>query len=248
MSNYFGINLEFDRVVFFQTLNEHLKSKKSGYVCVVDGNVLSYSRRDKNYQQIINSSCINSCDGSSIAFFLNIIYNKDFKELTGPSIFNDLIIEKKFSQLIIGGEHENYLKILDFINVRGCDNTHVKYYDIPFLNIDRFDFERIAKDINTIAPDIIWVSLGAPKQEYFMNKLNPFLKKGLMIGIGAAINFFTGKINTTKFRFFGLKFTWVVRIISEPKKQFTRSFRYLIIIPGMLIQETRLKFHSKYKL
>jgi N-acetylglucosaminyldiphosphoundecaprenol N-acetyl-beta-D-mannosaminyltransferase len=247
MNKYFGINLEFDPVVFFQTINEHVIAKKSCYVCVVDGNVLSYSRRYKNYQQIINSSCINSCDGSSIAFFLKIIYNKDFKELTGPSIFTDLIIKKKFSQLIIGGNYENYLKILDFNYARGCDNTHVRYYDIPFLNIDRFDFEQIANDINSISPDIIWVSLGAPKQEYFMYKLKPFLNKGVMVGIGAAINFYTGKINSPKFNFFGLKFIWINRIISEPKKVLTRAFSYLIIIPGMLIQETKFKFISKYK-
>ena len=40
--------------------------------------------------------------------------------------------------------------------------------------------------------DIIWVALGAPKQEIFMNRLKPHLKKGVAIAIGAAFNFYSG--------------------------------------------------------
>ncbi len=42
--------------------------------------------------------------------------------------------------------------------------------------------------INDDEPDIIWVSLGAPKQEKFMNLLLPYLNKGVMFGFGAIFN------------------------------------------------------------
>ena len=62
----------------------------------------------------------------------------------------------------------------------------------PFLNVEDFDYLKISKLINQNKPDIIWIGLGAPKQEIFMSKLLPHIDSGLMIGVGAAFNFYSG--------------------------------------------------------
>ena len=54
--------------------------------------------------------------------------------------------------------------------------------DMTFLEIV---YANIAKEIETDEADIIWIALGAPKQEYFMDRLKPHLKRGVMIAVGA---------------------------------------------------------------
>ena len=79
-----------------------------GYCCFVDQVLLVESNKQKNINlnNIINSASINSCDGSSIAFLVNILYNKNYKAYNGPEffnkfIFNEFIISIRFSGIII---------------------------------------------------------------------------------------------------------------------------------------------------
>lgn len=66
------------------------------------------------------------------------------------------------------------------------------FYELPFLRVEEFDYPAIAKMIEDDGADIIWVALGAPKQEQFMARLNPYLKRGVQIAVGAAFKFYSG--------------------------------------------------------
>jgi UDP-N-acetyl-D-mannosaminuronic acid transferase (WecB/TagA/CpsF family) len=83
MNNYFGINLEFDSNKIHQLIAKAISSNQKGYVCVVDGNVLTIAQKNQVYCTIVNNSLVNACDGSSIAWLAGKIYKKDFRALTG---------------------------------------------------------------------------------------------------------------------------------------------------------------------
>ncbi|MCS2525263.1 WecB/TagA/CpsF family glycosyltransferase [Bacteroides ovatus] len=66
------------------------------------------------------------------------------------------------------------------------------------MPVDQFDYPAIAKQINELHPDIVWVSLGAPKQETFIHNIFPCIEQGVLFGIGAAFNFYTGDLHNNK--------------------------------------------------
>jgi N-acetylglucosaminyldiphosphoundecaprenol N-acetyl-beta-D-mannosaminyltransferase len=103
----------------------------------------------------------------------------------------------------------------------------------------QFDYEGIAKQINEINPDIVWVSLGAPKQETFISNIFPYVNQGVLFGIGAAFNFYTGDLHNNKKEIGGLRFIWLERIFKEPKKQLKRVGGYLMMVPQMYFEEKR---------
>ena len=90
--------------------------------------------------------------------------------------------------------------------------------------------------------DIIWVALGAPKQEIFMSKLKPHLKRGVMIAVGAAFKFHCG-IDEKRAPQWMLKvhLEWVYRIMRSPKKQLKRCSMIILTLPRLLIEEWRRK-------
>ena len=110
---------------------------------------------------------------------------------------------------------------------------------MPFKSVEEFDYERISSIINKRKPNYIWVSLGAPKQEYFMHKLMPFIDKGMLLGVGAAFNYFSGEIknipNWTK----KLHVVWIYRLLTEPKKQIKRLKTILLTFPKMIREERK---------
>jgi N-acetylglucosaminyldiphosphoundecaprenol N-acetyl-beta-D-mannosaminyltransferase len=67
-------------------------------------------------------------------------------------------------------------------------------YSPPFCELEEFDYTGIAKQINDSNADIVWLSLRAPKQDFFAVKLLPHLDKKICIGVGAAFRFSLGQI------------------------------------------------------
>jgi N-acetylglucosaminyldiphosphoundecaprenol N-acetyl-beta-D-mannosaminyltransferase len=85
--------------------------------------------------------------------------------------------------------------------------------------------ESIIEEINRANPDILWVGLGSPKQDYWMFEHRARLKVPVMIGVGAAFDFLSGvkKQEPRWMQRSGLE--WSFRLCSEPKRLWKR---YLI--------------------
>lgn len=243
MKEYFGVYLEFDHKNFFQKIEKAIKNKKSAYVCVVDANVLTVANRDDNYRMILNQSLINTCDGSSISYLLSKIHNENFTALNGPTIFGKLIEENK-KQVLLGGDTQSALLVQKKLQKKKSTNSTLHHMPLPFLEVDDFNYTQIAKDLNNLKPDIIWVSLGAPKQEHFMYNLLPHLSSGVMFGIGAAFNFYIGLIKMPSYTIGGVGILWLSRIFTEPKKQIKRMVPYVMSIPKLYYSEKKKVYHS----
>jgi N-acetylglucosaminyldiphosphoundecaprenol N-acetyl-beta-D-mannosaminyltransferase len=236
MNKYFNVLLEFDANKIRNKIEYNILHNKKGYVCVVDANVLTISKKDLSYRNIINNSIINTCDGSSIAFFAGLLHNNKFNTWSGPDIFT-YYIKKNYKHLLLGSNNDifNDIKCKLISNNINYDNIH--FLPLPFKSVNDFDYFEIAHKVNEYKPDIIWVSLGAPKQEIFMSKLILLLNQGILFGIGAAFNFYTGKIKVPKLKIANLNFTWLIRLFFEPKKQITRIIPYLLLLPILIYNE-----------
>jgi len=115
------------------------------------------------------------------------------------------------------------------------------FEELPFRAVGEFDYEGIAKRINIDNPDMIWVSLGAPKQEYFMSRLLPYLNRGVMIGVGAVFNFNsgTGHVKRAPLWMRRLKLEWLYRAFEEPKKNVPRYWNFIKLMPSLILAERR---------
>lgn len=235
--NVFGLNIEFDRNIFDDVISTRIKEQRKGYVCVIDGNVLTMTYKNIAYQNIVNSACVNTCDGSSIAMMANWIYKTKCGVFNGPQLFEEYI-EKDYRQIILGNTEDIFENVKIKLQERGIKND-LFHLSLPFLDVENFDYPTIAQEINRIKPDIIWVSLGAPKQEVFMSKIQPYLDRGIMFGIGAAVNFYTGAYKIPSFKINNFSFIWLKRMFTEPKKQIKRVKGYISIFPFLFIDEIR---------
>jgi N-acetylglucosaminyldiphosphoundecaprenol N-acetyl-beta-D-mannosaminyltransferase len=238
MQRYFNIKFEFDRETFNREIHKIIVAKKKGYVCVVDGNVLAHASNSESYKNILNNSIVNSCDGSSIALIAGLIHKKKLQTYTGHEIFEDFI-DSEFSQLFLGNAGEVLEKLkIKFIQKK-IDLNNKFFYPLPFNDVSKFDYLQIAKDINKLNPQIIWVSLGAPKQEIFMSKLLYYINSGVLFGIGAAVNFYIndGPIKRAPLWLRKLHLEWLFRVCQEPKRIGKRAMGYFFLLPKIIINE-----------
>lgn len=233
--NIFNIHIEFDSKVFCRTVEDYIAKKQKAYVCVVDANVITMAQKNLKYQEIVNGANINTCDGSSISKMANSIYGTNYSAFNGPELF-EYYIERPYKHVLVGNTLQKVAQIKEKVAEKGLelDMTHV---DVPFVPVEKFDYPAIAKQINELKPDIVWVSLGAPKQETFIHNIFPYIEQGVLFGIGAAFNFYTGDLHNNKKELLGLRFIWLERIFKEPKKQLKRVGKFLLVVPKMYLEE-----------
>ena len=163
--------------------------------------------------------------------------------------FKSIIIDPELEIHTDGNDYTNYkFSEGDILKVNLKEGKVIKvldemlYMELPFCRADEFDYESIARIVNRHKPDIIWVSLGAPKQEIFMNMLKPYLHHGVLIAIGAAFKFYCGKGERRAPQWMinnHLEFFY--RIIHSPRKQLNRCAWIIRTLPGLLYGEWKRK-------
>lgn len=240
MNHYFNINYEFDHQTIWNKIDEQLQNEGARYVCVVDGNILQMVHRDLEYRKVVNESLFSICDGSWATFFLKRLYGTHYQSYCGSQIFEDLTRKKKYKQYFIGTSE----KVLDGLKTELSKIdpavNGMSFFAPPFCKVDAFDYPAIADMINKDNPDIVWVALGAPKQENFMNRLQPYLRRGVMIGVGAVFNFYCGLENAPKRApqwMVKLHLEFIYRVFAEPKKQLKRCKDFLLTLPKIYKEE-----------
>jgi N-acetylglucosaminyldiphosphoundecaprenol N-acetyl-beta-D-mannosaminyltransferase len=236
------LNLCKNQEDFLLKLKNFSENKSKGYCCLVNPNIIINCSKNESYFKTIQSAVFNVCDAISIEIINNLTQKRKIKSSPGPDIFKDLTLQNTYSQFFIGGENEIQLSSLKN-NLANIKFKSTDFYCPPFLDVKDFDYIEISKLINNNKPDIIWIGLGAPKQEVFMSNLLPFIDKGLMIGVGAAFNFYSGYKNHKRAPVFfrKLKIEWLFRLINEPSKTFPRVLRNFFYLPILFCNEVLKK-------
>lgn len=236
MNTYFNINYEFDK----QEVHRQIELAQKGYICVADGVVLNTANRDPKYLKVVNGSIFSICDSSWVPVYLKWIYGIKYKQYCGSEIFSDIVSSRKYRMIFMGTSQAILDGLRKELKKMNPDVEDMQFVELPFLNVEDFNYPEIAQLIESDGAKIVWVALGAPKQERFMDMLLPHLKHGVMIGVGAAFKFFSGmeekrcpewmKNNHLEF---------VYRILQNPKKQLIRCYWIIRTLPKLYFEEKK---------
>jgi len=95
----------------------------------------------------------------------------------------------------------------------------------PFRELNPQEEEALFDQIRTLKPDILWIGLGAPKQERFMARYFEQLQVPLMVGVGAAFDFHTGRIRDCSDWMKRAGLQWLHRLVQDPGRLWKRYLR-----------------------
>lgn len=248
MEQYFNLKYEFDKEEVFKSIDKELEAGKANYICVADGVILNTANRKPEYLEVINGGMFSICDSSYVPLYLKWIYGIKRQQYCGSQIFMDIVKMKKYRMFFMGTSTETLNGLKNTISKIDHRIENMTFYELPFCKVEDFDYSSIADMVNKDGADIIWVALGAPKQEIFMSKLKPYLKRGVMIAVGAVFKFYSGGVDVKRAPEWMVKahLEFVYRIFSEPKKQIKRCAWIIRTLPGLLIGEYKRKKKCQY--
>ena len=91
------------------------------------------------------------------------------------------------------------------------------------------DEEAVVNKINITGADVLFVCLGAPKQEYFMQRNQEKLQVKFMAGLGGSLDNFAGYVKRAPKWMIAMNLEWLYRLIREPWR-----FKRMLRLPKLL--------------
>jgi N-acetylglucosaminyldiphosphoundecaprenol N-acetyl-beta-D-mannosaminyltransferase len=85
------------------------------------------------------------------------------------------------------------------------------------------DLDVMAGEINRAKADVLWVGLGAPKQELVLEGLRDRLTVKFAAAIGAVFDFYTGRVRRSHPIFQQIGLEWLPRLAQEPRRLWRRT-------------------------
>ena len=205
-----------------------LQEKESTTLAVCNTNTLVRSHKNKVLQDKINAFDIRVPDGFPVAKASNILYKNKQKRVDGYNIFHKTLkkgLENNLSHYFFGSD-ELIIKKLKSELLKKYPNLIILGHTCPpYLNYKELVKSEYVNDLIEKKPDIVWVSLGFPKQEEFIDLL---LKNNNLISnfvaVGAVFEWSAGtKIKAPEI-LANIGLEWIFRLIQEPRRLYKIYF------------------------
>src|SRR5712691_6284985 len=101
-----------------------------------------------------------------------------------------------------------------------------------FRDLTPKEDQAVVDAINAARPDIVWVGLSTPKQEFWMARHLGRIEAPVMVGVGAAFDFLAGTKRQAPRWMQRNGLEWLFRLCSEPRRLWRR---YAYSVPGFII-------------
>ena len=167
---------------------------KGGYICVSNMRMVMFAYKNPQYAKLMENSFMNLPDAEPIQWAAKMWGLKKVKRTMGPMLFKEMLCEPQsgLKHFLLGDTDETLEKITKKFTDESGANI-VGTYSPPFCDLDEYNYEDIARIINESGSDIVWISMRAPKQDFFATRILPYLDKKICIGVGAAFRFNLGE-------------------------------------------------------
>ena len=212
------------------------KTKKINNRCVsaVDAHVMIQAHKDPGYKKLLNRFYLNLPDGMPIVWLAKRKGFNKMQRCYGPDVFELLMKESSktaITHFLCGGK-EGVAEELKMVCEKRFGNQHVVgTYCPPFRDMNETEMQALGETIRNSKADIIWIGLGAPKQEKFAAALSAYTDAAFLFTIGAAFDFYTNRQRQAPRWMQRSGLEWLFRLLMEPKRL---GRRYAEVIPKFI--------------
>jgi N-acetylglucosaminyldiphosphoundecaprenol N-acetyl-beta-D-mannosaminyltransferase len=210
--------------------------KHLGYICACTVHMLGEARRDPAYRRILNTSWLTTPDGMPLVWMAHRLGRRAVTRVYGP----DLMLAVCEAGCSVGLRHFFYggapgvvEELRRRLTARFPSLQVVGTHTPPYRPLTPEEFGRLQTEIASARPDVVWVGLGTPKQDTFMAAHWRQLDAGVLIGVGAAFDFHSGRVRQAPrwMQHSGLE--WLHRLATDPRRLWRR---YLINNPMFVLR------------
>jgi N-acetylglucosaminyldiphosphoundecaprenol N-acetyl-beta-D-mannosaminyltransferase len=210
------------------------------YVCITGVHGVMESQNDAELKEIHHRAGMATPDGMPLVWLARLGGRKHVQRVYGPDLMLEvaaLSVRKGYRHFFYGGGEGVADLLATRMQQRFPGLLIVGTHSPPFRPLTDEEDQAVVDEINAAAPDIVWVGLSTPKQEYWMARHIGRVNASVMVGVGAAFDFHAGLKRQAPRWMQRSGLEWAFRLGTEPKRL---AWRYLKNNPrfvlGVLVQ------------
>jgi N-acetylglucosaminyldiphosphoundecaprenol N-acetyl-beta-D-mannosaminyltransferase len=218
-----------------------IKAGEKVQVCITPVNSILAARATARVQEIYRSADYVLCDGVPVKWASEFLGDPIKERITGldvlPRIF-PFAVSRNFTVFLLGASPGVANKLKEVMEAKHPGVKIVGTFVPPFRTVfSTAENEEMIEAINSVKPDILLVSLTAPKQDIWIAENLQNLDTHLAIGIGGAFEVAAGMIQRAPLWMQKSGLEWFYRFLQEPKRMFRRYFVEAPVFIPLIIQQ-----------
>ena len=206
-----------------------IQARDPHYVCVTPAHGVMDARVDPELLQIFNNSGMTTPDGMSIVWMLRALGHRNVSRVYGPDLMLAGCragVERGWRHFLYGGREGVAEDLAKALRLRFPGIDIVGTYTPPFRPLTLAEDEEVIRIIRRSGADIVWVGISTPKQERWMYEHVGRVRAPVLVGVGAAFDFLSGRKAQAPRWIQRSGFEWLYRFAHEPKRLWPRYRQY----------------------
>ena len=206
--------------VTMQEALDHLEGMlargEKGYVVTPNAEIVYLGRKDEAARAVLNGAALSVPDGLGVVRAASVYGTPVKDKVAGVELAEKLLpilVEQNKSLYILGAKPG--------VAERAAKNLTEKYPGLRIAGVHDGYFKEdgeVLPGIQGSGADVCFVCLGAPKQEYWMQKNLAASGCSLMLGVGGSVDIYAGEAQRAPKIFIKLGLEWFYRLLREPRR------------------------------
>lgn len=211
------------------------RHRESRYVCVANVHMVMEAADDPEFRAVVNAADLVTSDGMPLVWMLRLMGVRGAKRVYGPELMEALCLAASQNEIpvsLIGGT-DDVLAALQTKLRASYPELRIAFAWSPPFGLDLgAETDRRLRDLSRTWPGIVFVALGCPKQERWMQRHTAAIAAP-MVGVGAAFDFLAGSKKRAPAVLGKLGLEWGFRLVTEPRRLL---WRYAYHNPRFLLR------------
>lgn len=218
--------------------------------CVYFANVhmLIESYDDPAFNEILNKADMATPDGAPLTVAMRLLYGINQERVAGMDMFPTLLeeAEKRNKSIFLYGGTDKVLRAIVDKAIKEFPRLKIAgYISPPFRVLQEWEKNEIIHTINTADPDLLFVSLGCPKQEKWAAEHKGKIHS-CMLAVGGAFNVYAGEQQRAPAWMQRFSLEWLYRLVLEPNRLWKRylvtNSKFIFLFVISLIRRKTARF------
>jgi N-acetylglucosaminyldiphosphoundecaprenol N-acetyl-beta-D-mannosaminyltransferase len=217
-----------------ETIERWIGARSRNYVCITGVHGVMESRRDERLRRIHNEAGMVTPDGMPLVWLSRLLGKHRTERVYGPDLMRKMTAvssQRGYRQFYYGGSEGVADKLKQALITAHPKLDVAGTLCPPFRELTPEEDRAVVAAINAARPDIVWVGLSTPKQEFWMANHLGRIEAPVIVGVGAAFDFLAGAKRQAPLWMQRNGLEWLFRLCSEPRRLWRR---YAYIVPGFL--------------
>jgi N-acetylglucosaminyldiphosphoundecaprenol N-acetyl-beta-D-mannosaminyltransferase len=202
------------------------KREMGNYIAVTGMHGVMEAQQSAQFKEVLNRASLVVADGMPLVWVGNVHRFPMRRRVYGPELMETFcrMTRDRYEHFFYGGAPgmaDNLSQVLKHrfgIRVAGT-------YSPPFRHLTLREERTVLDRLHAVRPDVLWVGLSTPRQESWMAEYRERAGVPVLVGVGAAFDFCTGRTRQAPRWMREHGFEWFYRLSTEPQRLWRR---YLI--------------------